>query len=285
MWILFAVSSAVFAGLTAVIAKMGIKDVDSDVAIAVRTTVVLIFSGIMVFMTKGYTSEISGRSFIFLILSGIATGLSWICYFKALQIGDVNKVAPIDKSSTVLTIILAFIFLGERLTPEKTAGIILIGIGTYMMITRKKEVKESAAGSRWLYYAMFSAIFASLTSILGKIGITGIESNYGTAIRTAVVLLMSWIIVFMKKRQTGLKKIDRKSMIFLCISGVTTGLSWLSYYRALQDGEASVVVPVDKSSIIVTVVFSYIIFKEKLTGKAFIGLCGIVSGTLLMLFR
>ncbi len=286
MWILFAFGSAVFAGLTAILAKMGIKNLDSNVATAVRTIVVLIFSWLMVFLVGSIDTlfNVSSRTMIFLVLSGLSTGASWLCYFKALQMGDVNKVTPIDKSSTLLTIILAVIFLHEEITFQKVAAVVLIGIGTYLMIQKKADVKADRKSRLWMLYAFFSAIFASLTAILGKIGIEGIESNLGTAIRTAVVLVMAWLIVFLTKKQHTVKTIDKKSWLFLILSGFATGGSWLCYYRALQDGPASVVVPIDKLSILVTIAFSYLFLKEKLTAKSAAGLAVLVSGTLLLLF-
>lgn len=285
MWILYAFASALFAGLTAILAKIGIKNVDSNVATAIRTIIILIFSWLMVFIVGSFNtiSYISGKTLIFLILSGLATGGSWLCYFKALQLGDVNKVTPIDKSSTILTMILAFIMLGETINVTKILGMIAIGIGTYMMIIKKDEDEKLIENNKWMFYAILSAVFASLTSILGKIGISGIESNLGTAIRTIVVLIMAWVMVFVTKKQEGIKNIDKKSWIFICLSGITTGLSWLCYYKALQDGEASVVVPIDKLSILVTVVFSYLFLNEKLNKKSFIGLIMIVIGTLILL--
>ena len=288
MWILFAFGAALFAGLTAILAKIGIKNVDSIVATAIRTIIILIFSWLMVFIVGSFTtiSDISNKTLIFLILSGLATGGSWLCYFKALQLGDVNKVTPIDKSSTVLTMILAFIILGESIKFTKLLGMLGIGIGTYMMIIKKEDDEntiESIESKKWMFYAVLSAVFASLTSILGKIGISGIESNLGTAIRTIVVLIMAWIVVFVTKKQGDIKNIDKKSWIFICLSGITTGLSWLCYYKALQDGEASIVVPIDKLSILVTVIFSYIFLNEKLNKKSFIGLIMIVIGTLILL--
>lgn len=283
MWILYAFCSAFFAGITAILAKIGIKNTDSNLATAIRTIVVLIFSWLMVFIvgSQNEISQISSKTLLFLILSGLCTGGSWLCYFKALQLGDVNRVAPIDKSSTILTLILAFIILGEKLTLTKIAAVILIGIGTYMMITKKDAEEKSQKG--WAVYAVLSAVFASLTSILGKIGISDIESNLGTAIRTAVVLIMAWIVVFVSKKQKEIKNIDRRSMAFILASGITTGLSWLSYYKALHDGNASAVVPIDKLSIIVTVAFSYFVLKEKLTKKSLAGLIIITAGTMLML--
>ncbi|MGN0598291.1 MAG: EamA family transporter [Oscillospiraceae bacterium] len=283
MWIAFAFCSALFAGATSILAKIGIKNTDSTAATAVRTIIILLFSWLMVLLTGqlGGITDISGKTFAFLILSGLATGGSWLCYFKALQKGDVNKVTPIDKSSTILTMLLAFIILGEELTPLKIFCIILIGAGTYLMI-EKNQTDKRAEGNGWLFYAVLSAVFASLTSILGKIGISGVASNLGTAIRTAVVLIMAWAMVFITKKQGELKSIDRKSMIFICLSGLTTGLSWLCYYKALQDGQASVVVPIDKLSILVTIAFSRIVLKERLTKKSSLGLVLITAGTLLL---
>lgn len=283
MWIAFAFCSAIFAGATSILAKIGIKNTDSTAATAVRTIIILLFSWLMVLLTGqlGGITDISGKTFAFLILSGLATGGSWLCYFKALQIGDVSKVTPIDKSSTILTMLLAFIILGEELTPLKIFCIILIGTGTYLM-TEKKQTDKKAEGKGWMFYAVLSAVFASLTSILGKIGISGVASNLGTAIRTAVVLIMAWAMVFITKKQGELKSIDRKSMIFICLSGLTTGLSWLCYYKALQDGQASVVVPIDKLSILITIAFSRIVLKERLTKKSSLGLVLITAGTLLL---
>lgn len=286
MWIVFAFGAALFAGLTSILAKCGIKNTDSNVATALRTIVVLIFSWIMVFISGSQSTltSINTKILVFLILSGIATGASWLCYFKALQIGDVNKVTPIDKSSTILTMIIAFILLGEEITLIKAIAMVLIGIGTYLMITKKENVKVEKKNNAWLIYALGSAIFASLTSILGKIGIEGIDSTLGTAIRTIVVLIMAWIVVFVTKKQNTIRNIDKSSWIFLFLSGLATGGSWLCYYRALQTGPASVVVPIDKLSILVTIAFSYIVFKEKLNKKSALGLLLIVMGTLSLLF-
>lgn len=284
MWILFAFGSALFAGLTAILAKCGIRNTDSNVATALRTGVVLVFSWLMVFVVGAQSGirDISAKVLIFLILSGLSTGISWLCYFKALQIGDINKVTPIDKSSTVITMLLAFIFLREEITWLKSVSMILIGIGTYLMI-QKKETKEKAEDKKWLLYAVGSAVFASLTSILGKIGIQDVNSNLGTAIRTAVVWVMAWIVVFVTGKQNTVNNIDRKSWLFLILSGFATGGSWLCYYRALQTGPASVVVPIDKLSILVTIAFSYIVFHEKLSLKSGTGLLLIVVGTLALL--
>lgn len=286
MWIIYAFGSAFFAGITAILSKMGIKKVDSTLATAIRTIVVAIFSWLMVFVvgSQNQIFNITNKTILFLVLSGIATGLSWLCYFKALQLGDVNKVTPIDKSSTILTMILAFIFLGEKVTLLKIICIILIGSGTYMMIEQKDiKIINNQNKHSWLFWSILSAIFASLTAILGKIGIEGIESNLGTAIRTIVVLVMSWIVVFVTKKQSGINKIEKKSWIFLVLSGIATGASWLCYYKALQEGQASIVVPIDKLSILITIVFSYFILKEKLSKQAVIGLILIVIGTFLLL--
>ena len=285
MWLFFALGSAFFAGITAVLAKIGIENVNSTLATALRTVVVLAFSWLMVFVvgSQGGIAQISGPTLLFLVLSGLSTGASWLCYFKALQLGDVNKVAPMDKSSTVLTILLAFIFLGEPVSIPQALGVVGIGVGTLLMIA-KKEVEDGKPHSKaWLVYAFLSAVFASLTSIFGKIGVENVESNLGTAIRTIVVLVMAWVMVFVTGEQKGIRSIGKKSWVFLFLSGITTGLSWLCYYRALQDGPASVVVPIDKLSILVTIVFSWIVLKEKLTPKAAVGLVLILAGTGAML--
>lgn len=287
MWVAFALGSAFFAGITSILAKCGIRKTDSTVATAIRTVIVLAFSWIMVFVagSQSQIGEIGGRTLVFLLLSGLATGASWLCYFKALQLGDINKVVPIDKSSTVLTILLAFIFLHEGLNWATAMGVVLIAAGTFLMIEKKDTGKKETKGKGWLFYAAGSAVFASLTSILGKIGISGVESNLGTAIRTGVVLVMvmAWVMVLVTGKQRELKTIPKTELGFICLSGLATGGSWLCYYRALQDGLASVVVPIDKLSILVTVAFSYFVFHEKLTRKSGIGLALIVGGTLAML--
>ena len=284
MWLVFAFGSALFAGLTSILAKCGIKKTDSDVATGIRTIIVLLFSWLMVFIvgSQNQISAIDGKTLLFLILSGLATGASWLCYFKALQIGDINKVVPIDKSSTIITIILAAIILGESITLVKGVAIVLIAVGTFLMIEKKKST-NSENKSSWLLFAFGSDLFAALTAILGKIGISGVESNLGTAIRTFVVLIMSWIMVLVTGKKDKVKEVPKNELIFICLSGIATGASWLCYYRALQDGLASVVVPVDKLSILVTILFSYIVFHEKLSIKSAIGLVGIVAGTLIMI--
>ena len=286
MWIAFAFLSAFFAGITSILAKCGIKKTDSNVATAIRTVVVLIFSWIMVFIvgSQDTISQIGLKALVFLILSGLATGASWLCYFHALQKGDINKVVPIDKSSTILTIILALIFLGEGITPLKGAAVVMIGAGTFVMIKKKKaEPEPEEKKGSWLIYAVLSAFFAAVTSILGKIGIDGVESNLGTAIRTCVVLIMAWIVVFASGKRSEVLSVPKKELSYICLSGLATGASWLCYYKALKDGLASVVVPIDKLSILVTVAFSYVVFGEKLDKKSFAGLVLIVFGTLVMI--
>ena len=284
MWLIAAILSAVFAGLTAILAKCGIRKTNSDVATALRTVVVFWFSIVMVFIvgSQGTITDIQAKSWVFLILSGLATGASWICYFKALSVGDVNKVAPIDKSSTILSVLLAIILFGEiNNLAVKLIGTTLIGVGTYLMIEKKITDKETKS-SKWIIYAVLSAVFAALTSILAKIGISGVESGLGTAIRTLVVLIMAWGIVFAKGEHRQLKGLDKKELLFIGLSGLATGASWLCYYYAIQNGIVSVVVPIDKMSILLTVLFSVIFLKEKLSKKAIIGLCLMCIGTLAM---
>lgn len=285
MWLLYAVGSAFFAGVTSILAKCGIRKTDSTVATAIRTVVILVFSWLIVFLigAQSEISSIDGKTLVFLILSGAATGASWLCYFRALQIGDINKVVPIDKSSTVLTILLALIFLHEGLSFPKLLAVVVITVGILLMI-EKKDVKtpsQSGKGS-WFLYACGSAFFASLTAILGKIGISGVESNLGTAIRTTVVLVMAWMMVFVTGKQKELRGIPRKELFYICCSGIATGASWLCYYHALQDGPASVVAPIDKLSVLVTVAFSYFVFGEKLSRKAGVGLALLTGGTVAM---
>lgn len=284
MWVAYAFASAFFAGIVAILAKIGIRDVDSDLATALRTIVVVIFAWLVVLAVGSYQtiSEISLKSLVFLILSGLATGGSWLCYFKALQIGDVNKVVPVDKSSIVLTMLLSFILLGEGFGWMTIIAMVMIGLGTYMMIERK-ETSVEVEGRGWLFYAIMSAILASLTAILGKVGIEDVESNLGTAIRTIVVLIMAWIIVFGQRKQKDIKNINKHSWTFIIASGVATGLSWLCFFYALQSGPVSVVVPIDKLSIVITVIFSYFILHERLGLRSILGLIAIVIGTLSLL--
>ena len=284
MWLIMACLSALFAGLTAILAKCGIKKTDSDLATAIRTVVVLLFAWAMVFVvgSADTITDIAPKSLLFLILSGAATGASWICYFKALSVGDVNKVVPIDKSSTILTVLLAIVLFNEtEHLAIKLIGVVMLTVGIFMMI-EKKDAKTAQKSGNWLICAVLSAIFAALTSVLAKIGITGVESNLGTAIRTGVVLVMAWAIVLAKGKQSELKNINKKELVFIGLSGIATGASWLCYYYAIQNGVVSVVVPIDKLSIVITIAFSYIVFKEKLTKKALAGLILMVLGTLVM---
>ncbi|MDO4317888.1 MAG: EamA family transporter [Lachnospiraceae bacterium] len=285
MWIAYAFGSAFFAGITSVLAKCGIRKTDSTVATAVRTIVVLIFAWLMVFLVgaQSQLGSIGAKTLLFLILSGLATGVSWLCYFKALQLGDINQVVPVDKSSTVLTIVLAFLFLQESVSLLKALGVVLIAAGTLLMLEKKENVQKPTKGKGWLFYALGSAVFASLTSILGKIGISDVESNLGTAIRTGVVLIMAWGMVFVTGKRRSVRRIPKNELGFICLSGLATGASWLCYYKALQDGPASVVAPIDKLSILVSIVFSYFVFHERLSGKALVGLVSILAGTLVML--
>ena len=286
LWIIAAILSAVFAGLTSILAKCGIRRTDSDLATALRTIVVLIFSWMMVFVvgSQGTITEIELKPLFFLILSGLATGASWLFYFKALSMGDINKVVPIDKSSTVLTVLLAIIFLGETSNLAiKLIATAILAVGILLMVEKKKG-NVQAKGHVWMIYAVLSAVFAALTSILAKVGISGVDSNLGTAIRTGVVLLLAWAIVLARGKHKQIRTLDKKEMLFIVFSGIATGASWLCYYYAIGHGLVSVVVPIDKLSLIVTVVFSYFIFKEKLSKKAFLGLCLMIAGTLLMAF-
>lgn len=287
MWLIYAVGSAVFAGLTAILAKLGIKQTDSTVATAIRTGVVLIFAWVMVLVvgSQSQIAQIDGRTLLFLVLSGLATGASWLCYFRALQLGDVNKVVPIDKSSTVLTVLLAAIFLHEGLSAANVAGVLLIGVGTLLMIEKKASGGAAVQDMRWLWYAVGSAVFAALVAILAKVGMVGVESNLGTAIRTCVVLIFAWVMVWVSGKQGAVRHIPRGELGFICLSGLATGASWLCYFRALQLGPASVVVPIDKLSILVTILFAWLVFGERLTRRAAVGLAGIVLGTLLMLVK
>lgn len=287
MWILLAFGSAFFAGVTSILAKAGIRETDSNLATAIRTIIVLIFSWIMVFLvgSQGTIFQIDGKTALFLVLSGLATGASWLCYFRALQLGNINRVVPIDKSSTVLTILLAFVLLGEPISIAKGVGIVAIAAGTYLMIQKKQVAeKEEKGGKAWLVYAVLSAVFAALVAILGKIGISGVESNLGTALRTGVVLVMAWVVVLVTGKQKEALRVPRRELGMICLSGVATGASWLCYFRALQLGPASVVVPIDKLSILITVLFSFLVFHETLNRKSAVGLALITAGTMAMLF-
>lgn len=283
-WLIMAVLSALFAGLTSILAKCGIRKTDSDIATAFRTIVVLLFSWVMVLIVGSYDSlnNIGTKSLLFLVLSGLSTGVSWICYFKALAIGDINKVVPIDKSSTILTVLLAIVCFGETENlPIKLICTALLAVGIFMMV-EKRQSTQKVESKGWMIYAVLSAVFAALTSILAKIGISGVESNLGTAIRTGVVLIMAWVVVFAQGKHKQLKAIDSKELVFISLSGIATGASWLCYYYAIQNGIVSVVVPIDKMSILVSVIFSYFVFKEKMSKKAIVGLCLMLAGTLAM---
>lgn len=285
MWMIYAVGSSFFAGITAILAKCGIRKTDSNVATAIRTVIVLLFSWLMVLITGtgGQIRQMDGRTLLFLVLSGLATGVSWLCYFRALQKGDINKVVPIDKSSTVLTVLLALIFLQEGISGVKILSVLLIGGGTMLMLDKKDmETNAQKQSGGWMIYAVLSAVFASLTAILGKIGIAGIDSNLGTAIRTTVVLVMAWLMVFFTEKQREIRKIEKKELVFICLSGLATGASWMCYYRALQNGPASVVVPIDKLSILVTIAFSWMVFHEKLAKKSMLGVACMTFGTVLL---
>lgn len=279
--IIFALLSALFAAMTTILCKCGLKDADSDAATALRTTIVLVLSAIVVWVSGEWTQlpNATGMTLLFLILSGCATGASWLCYFKALKMADVNEVAPIDKSSVVLTMLMSFIFLGEQLTPLKIAAMVLIGAGTLMMSIRKGNGKKKAG--RWVIFAWLSAIFAALTSILAKIGVENVNSNLATAIRTAVVLVMAWVVVAAKGKKNVFSGLGGKAFVFIALSAVATAASWLCFYYALKNGDASVVVPIDKLSILAVVLFSRIFLKEKLTAMSGAGLVLLTAGTVL----
>ncbi len=291
MWIAFAFASALFAGLTAILAKVGVRHTDSNLATAIRTTVVLAAAWLMVLLvgSASQLGTLSGSTIGFLVASGLATGGSWLCYFKALQLGDLNKVAPIDRLSIVLTVVLAMIFLGEAdHLATRLPGIAVIGAGTWLMVRRPAtEVDPPStplpARGGWFLYALGSAVFASLTALLGKVGISGVESNLGTAIRTSVVLVLAWGIVIVTGRKTARAPIPGRDFTFILLSGLATGASWLCYFKALQDGPASVVVPIDKLSIVVTVLLAGWLLGERLSRRGWAGLALIVAGTLLML--
>lgn len=281
MWILFAVGSAFFAGATSVLAKAGIKSVSSDFATAFRTGMVLIFSWLMVFVVgcQNAVSTITPWALVFLALSGAATGLSWLCYFKALSIGNLSKVVAVDKSSTFLTILLALIFFHEPFHWLTGLGIAVMIVGTALML-EKGDAKKGERG--WLFYAAGSAVFAALQSILGKVGVQDMDSTLATALRTVVVLVFAWAIVLVKKEGGDWKKMTRRDAVLLVLSGITTGASWLCYYRALQTGRASVVVPIDKCSMLFAVALSAIFLKEKQTRRSLLALALVVAGTFMI---
>ncbi len=282
MWFFLSIGSAFFAGISSVLAKCGIEKTSSEVATAIRTAIVIAMSVIMTLIVGSLKDigSIDAKTWIFLILSGLATGASWLCFFKALELGDVNKVIPVDKTSTILTLIVSFIVFGETVTWVKIVSVVAIGAGTFLMIERKQTSGQCRGSKWWLLFACMSAVFASLTSILGKIGIDGVESNLGTLIRTIVVLFTSWIVVFVTGKTKNVGEISKRDFLFIVFSGIATGVSWLCYYKALKDGVVSVVVSVDKLGILVTIAFSFFALKEKLTVKALIGLVLILAGTL-----
>lgn len=283
MWIIYATGSALFAGMTSVLAKCGVEKTDSTVATAIRTVVVLAFAWLIVFLTEAQDGmgRIDATSLIFLILSGLSTGFSWICYFRALQLGSINKVVPVDKSSIILAIVLSIIVFGEKVNIATIIGIVGIALGTLLMIDRTEEEPDSNS-RKWLIFAFLSALFAALTSVFGKLGMDAIDSNLGTALRTIVVLVLAWGIVFAQGNAKAVRRIDRKELVFICLSGVSTGASWLCFFHALQTGSASLVIPIDKLSILVSIAFGAIVFKERLSVRAAIGLALIVAGTLAM---
>lgn len=283
-WVMAAVASAFFAGITSILAKCGLSETDSDVATALRTLVVLVFAWIMVSVVgSGNTiTQITPRSWLFLALSGLVTGGSWICYFKALSLSDVNKVVPVDKSSTVMAVLLAIVLFGETSHLEvKLVGTAVIAIGTFMMIEKKQGTSGGQSRS-WLVYALLAAVFAALTSVLAKVGIEGVESNLATAIRTCFVLVMAWAIVVGKGKLSQVRHIDVRELCFLVASGVATGASWLFFYYAISAGQVSVVVQIDKLSILISIAFAWVVFGERLTPKSGVGLALIVAGTLAM---
>lgn len=283
-WIAAAFASAFFAGITSILAKCGIKTTDSDVATALRTCVVLAFAWIMAALAGPLSAigSISGKSWLFLALSGLATGGSWICYFKALSCGDVNKVVPVDKMSTVLAVLLAIVLFGETSNlAVKLVGTAVITAGTFMMI-EKKQPDGAGRGRAWLWWAIGAAVFAALTSVLAKVGISGVESNLATAIRTCFVLIMAWVVVAMKGKLGQVREVRRGELGFLATSGLATGASWLCYYYAIAAGQVSVVVQIDKLSILISVLFAFLVLHEKLTPRGLAGLALIVAGTAAM---
>lgn len=291
MWLLFAAGSAFFAGITSILAKLGLQTVNSTLATALRTIVVAVFAWLIVFLTGAQTglTALSQNTLLFLVLSGFATGASWLCYFRALQSGPVSQAAAIDKSSTVITIVLSFVLLHETVRGSSILGTVLIALGTWFMLDpnpftcRNSDLGDrSVSGYSWIWYALGSAVFASLSAITGKVGIDGVDSNLGTAIRTMVVLVMSWIMVLVSRSSRSIGSITCRELLYLLASGLATGASWLCYYHALHTGPASAVVPVDKLSILITVFFSVVILHETLPKRSVFGLILLTGGTLLM---
>jgi len=289
LWLLYAVGAAVFAALTTILAKIGIKDVDSHLATAIRTMVVLAFAWLMVFVVGSQDGirYIRGRTWVLLVLSGLATGGSWLCFFRALQLGNVNKVVPIDKSSTILTMILAFIFLSEPMGWITVIGMALMGVGTWLMLELKSNnsaEKGEKSSKSWLFFALLAAVFASFVAIFGRIGVVDMDASLWTAIRTMVVVPMSWLMVFIAGSHKKIKSADKKSWVFLILSGVATGASWIFFYHALQLGNASHVVPIDKLSIVLTMGFARLFLGERFSKRSCIGLALLTIGTLLPVF-
>lgn len=285
MSIVLALLAAVFAALTGILAKIGIKNVDSNLATAIRTVVVLIMAFIVVAITGQLhaVSDVEGRALLFIVLSGITTGLSWLCFFKAIQIGDVSKVVPIDKSSIVITILLSFIVLQEPAPPLVILGGAIITAGTFILIGKTKSDKKVKVTKSYIFLAILAAVFAALTSILAKIGINEVDSNVATFIRTIVIIIFAWAIVFFQGTTKDMKQITKKSYLFLCLSGIATGLSWLCYFAAIAIGKVSIVAPIDKFSVVLTMVLSFIILKEKPTRSTIIGGTVITIGTVLLI--
>lgn len=287
MWIVYAVLSAIAAGITTIFLKKGIHTTNTNVALALRTLVVLIFSIVIVLIIGSYKEiyYINTKTWVFLILSGFSTGAGWYYYYKALQIGNVKNVSPLSKSSLVLTIILSFILLNEKITLLKIISLIIITLGTYYIIDYKKTEEKKENNNKWIIYALLSLIFSALTPIFGKIGIENVESNLGTSIRVFVVVISAWLILFIKKKYKEIKNINKSEIKYIIISGITGGSSWLLYYKALQNGITSAVAAIDKLSVLVAVILSYFIFNEKMKVKEVIGLILILIGTIGLAFK
>lgn len=281
MWIINAFLSAIFAGMTSILSKMGLEDISSHYVTALRTSVVLVFTWVMYYVTGSSMQGINSYNFMFIVLSGFATGASWLCYYRALSLADVSQVVPIDKLSTFLTMIFAFVIFHEEVTWVKVVCIFMMFIGTYLM--QKRPQKELNHDKRWLIYAFLSAIFASLTAILAKIGIENVDSQTVTALRTIVVVIMAWIVVFVTKSYSPIALLNKKQLKAIFFSALATGLSWLCYFAALKEGPASIVVPIDKLSIVISILFAYFVLNEKQSIKTILGLICIVISTLLLL--
>ena len=278
MWILYAFLAAIFSGLTTIFAKKGVKNIDSLLSTSIRTAIILIISFLIVIIFNSF-EKINIKTFIFLILSGISTTLLWVNYFKALDYGNVNEVTPVDKTSIVITLVLSSIFLNEKITILKIISCILIIVGTFLMVNKS----EHSNNKEWLLYAILTAIFTSVSAIISKIGLRDINPSLGNFYRTIIVFILIWFYVIIKKKQKNIITIKRQTWIYLIISGFTTSLSWLFYFYALKNGEASMVFPIEKLSVVVSIGLSYVILKEKMTKKSIIGLILIIIGTLILL--